>query len=97
MSLNELFESVRQREKDEQRVYIIRCSYFEIYNDQIYDLLVEDFQYKNDPLSIVENGKKKEFIIRNLTEIIVEDFNECMSLLKLGEQNRSYAQTNMNH
>ena len=33
LALNELFESVRQREIDENKVYIIRCSYFEIYND----------------------------------------------------------------
>lgn len=91
LALNELFESVRQREKDENKVYIIRCSYFEIYNDQIYDLLVEDFVLKNDPLSVVEDSKKKEFIIRNLTEVIVEDFNECINLLKLGEKNRTYA------
>jgi hypothetical protein len=54
-------------------------------------LLVEDFVLKNDPLSVVEDSKKKEFIIRNLTEVIVEDFNECINLLKLGEQNRTYA------
>ncbi len=34
----ELFERVRQ-ESNENKVYIIRCSYFEIYNDSVYDLL----------------------------------------------------------
>lgn len=35
--------------------------------------------------------------MKNLSWVIVQDFQECMNLLKLGELNRSYAQTNMNH
>ena len=36
-------------------------------------------------------------MVRNLNQVIVEDYFECMNLIKLGEMNRSYAQTNMNH
>ena len=50
LGLSQLFETVRQREIAENRVFIVRCSYFEIYNDQIYDLLQENFQQKNEPL-----------------------------------------------
>lgn len=41
----------------ENRVFIVRCSYFEIYNDQIYDLLAENFQQKNEPLQVVEDSR----------------------------------------
>jgi len=43
LGLQQLFETIKQREVDENRVYIIHCSYFEIYNDQVYDLLSETF------------------------------------------------------
>ncbi len=39
-SLNDLFNLVKERKL--LGVYIIRCSYFEIYNDSIYDLLKEN-------------------------------------------------------
>ena len=35
--------------------------------------------------------------MRDLREVIVESFDECRNLLKLGEMNRSYAETKMNH
>ena len=35
--------------------------------------------------------------MRHLREVIVENLDECLSLLKLGEMNRSYAATKMNH
>jgi centromeric protein E len=36
-------------------------------------------------------------VVRNLSWVIVQDYTECIDLLKLGEVNRSYAQTTMNH
>jgi hypothetical protein len=35
-SLQDLFEEFKKRKDN---AFIVRCSYFEIYNDQIYDLL----------------------------------------------------------
>ena len=99
-SLQQLFNKIRGSESSENRIYIVKCSYFEIYNDQIYDLLNEKFQQKilaQESLQVVEDPKKKEFYVRNLREVIVESLDECMALLKLGEMNRSYAETKMNH
>ena len=56
----------------------------------MYDLLSETFKQGSDPLQVVEDSKK-EFFVKNLKQVIVEDFEECMSLLKLGELNRTYA------
>lgn len=39
MALKELFQKIKDPESEKQRVFIIRCSYFEIYNDAVYDLL----------------------------------------------------------
>ena len=49
------------------------------------------------PLSVIEDPKKKEFVIKGLREVVVDNFEECLQLLKLGERNRSYAETAMNH
>ena len=100
MSLQQLFSKIMQSEKTENRIYIVKCSYFEIYNDQIYDLLNENFQKSStqlEPLKVIEEPKKKEFYVNNLREVIVESIDECLALLKLGEMNRSYAETKMNH
>ena len=76
---------------------MLRCAYFEIYNDQIFDLLNEDQEKFQLPLSAIEDIKKKEFVVRGLREVVVASFSECLDLLKLGEKNRSYAATMMNH
>lgn len=49
-----------------------------------------------EPLQIVQD-RKKNFSVRNLIEVGVVSFDDCLDLLRLGEQNRSYAQTKMNH
>ena len=35
--------------------------------------------------------------MRGLREVVVESLEECLSLLRLGEFNRHYAETKMNH
>jgi hypothetical protein len=55
---------------------------------------VENFAH---PLTVVEDPKKKQFVIPGLKEVVVDSFKECLDLLKLGERNRSYAETAMNH
>lgn len=95
--LQQLFEEIDMREAREKRIFIVKCSYFEIYNDQVFDLLNEEFATTHTALQVIEDPKRKEFFVRNLREVIVENLDECISLLKLGEMNRSYAATKMNH
>ena len=95
--LQQLFEKIDEREEQENRIVIVKCSYFEIYNDQVYDLLNEEFATTHEALQVIEDPKRKDFYVRNLRETIVENLDECLSLLKLGELNRSYAATKMNH
>jgi hypothetical protein len=101
MSLKELFQKVSGVNGGEtigQRVYIIRCSYFEIYNDAIYDLLNSQKELAfNEPLQLQEDIRKKEFVVKGLKEYVVEGYDDCVKLLKMGEYNRHYAETRMNH
>ena len=41
-----------------KKVYIIRCSYFEIYNDAVYDLLSDHTEASfHEPLQLLEDIK----------------------------------------
>lgn len=111
-SLNELFngidnyvhrspdksfeESKEQGDNMKTNTFIVRCSYFEIYNDTVYDLLadINDF---DKPLLVCEDPKKKDFYVRGLKKIVVDTLDECLDILKMGEYNRHYAATSMNH
>lgn len=53
--MNELFAQVKER--NSTNVYVIRCSYFEIYNDNIYDLLNENLESFNEQLQLNEDIK----------------------------------------
>lgn len=76
--------------------FIVRCSYFEIYNDTVYDLLANIDEF-DKPLLVCEDSKKKDFYIKGLKQIEVNTLEECMDILKMGEFNRHYAATSMNH
>jgi hypothetical protein len=62
----------------------IRCSYFEIYNDQLYDLLDQSDMRLQEQLIVVED-KKKGFVVKGLIEVFVSTFEQCLDLLRLGE------------
>ena len=55
--LQQLFEQIEAREKQENRIFIVKCSYFEIYNDQVFDLLNEEFATTHTALSVIEDPK----------------------------------------
>jgi Kinesin motor domain len=77
-------------------VYILRCSYFEIYNDALYDLLNPHKELAfSEPLTLQEDIRKREFIVRGLKEYVVESYEECVR--RVGEFHRHYAETRMNH
>jgi hypothetical protein len=90
LSMKEIFNKIKS-ETGLQKTYFVKCSYFEIYNDYIYDLLNDT----NETLSINEDSNK-EFYIKGLTEIDVKDIDSILSILSCGEQTRHYAETVMN-
>lgn len=60
LSLKELFSRVKEQQsantETDVRVYMIRCSYFEIYNDAVYDLLNTQKEIAfNEPLQLNED------------------------------------------
>ena len=58
--LQQLYENIEERERTEKQIFIVKCSYFEIYNDQVYDLLNEDFATTHEALQVIEDPKVSE-------------------------------------
>ncbi|KAJ8478415.1 hypothetical protein OPV22_022142 [Ensete ventricosum] len=89
-----LFARIKAEEesrRDEKLKYSCKCSFLEIYNEQITDLL--------DPTSsnlLLREDIRKGVYVENLTEYVVENVNDILKLLIQGAANRKVATTNMN-
>ncbi|ESW32930.1 hypothetical protein PHAVU_001G029600 [Phaseolus vulgaris] len=73
------------------REFLIRVSYMEIYNEEINDLLVVE----NQKLQIHESLERGVFV-SGLKEEIVNNAEQVLDLIKAGEVNRHFGETNMN-
>ena len=93
LSIGEMFERIK---KDEEKTYMVKCSYIEIYNDTVYDLLKPLHSIKTENITINED-QNKEFFLKGVTEQCINNCDEILEMLKQGEINRHYAETNMNH
>jgi hypothetical protein len=76
-------------QSDLDKTYMLRCSYFEIYNESIYDLLKPCSRLQD--VLIINEDQKKEFFIKGLTEESVSSASEVLEVVKRGELNRHYA------
>jgi centromeric protein E len=74
------------------RLYTINCSYIEIYNENLYDLLSNE---NNDTLTINEDPVKG-FYIKNLSEKNVRTIDEAIDLVTKGENCRRYGNSDLN-
>ena len=70
----------------------VEYSHIEIYNENVRDLLAPS---KSGYLKVREHPRKGVFVA-NLTTVKVKSFEDVMSLIDIGEKNRTVAATNMN-
>lgn len=84
----------RKISADNDRNYLLRCSFLELYNENINDLLNEDGTGQN--LTIVADDPAKGAIIGGLREEIIGSVADGMALIDLGNENRKVASTAMN-
>lgn len=71
---------------------MVRCSYLEIYNEEIRDLLGRDHDLK---LELKEN-KDKGVFVKDLTIMTVKSVREIEDLMTLGTKSRHVGKTAMN-
>ena len=75
--------------------FLIRCSYLEIYNEEVRDLLAP----QNGPpkkLDLKEDANKGVFV-KDLICIVVKSIPEIEKAMNFGTANRMVAATNMNN
>ena len=75
----------------ESKKFLVRCSFVEIYNEEVRDLLVN----KNTKLDIREDPKKGVFV-KDLTYVTLKDTQDIQRCLDRGNKNRHVGQTSMN-
>ena len=86
MAASDIFQNI---EKVDTRDFLIRCSFIEIYNEEVRDLLDS-----SKSIEIREHPKKGVYV--EAKETIVGTFEQLLSVLTDGESHRSVASTGMN-
>lgn len=75
-----------------EKRFLVRCSYVEIYNEEIRDLLGPD---PNTKLELKEN-KEKGVFVKDLTILTVKSIQEIERVMQQGNSLRKVGQTAMN-
>ncbi|CAJ1371811.1 unnamed protein product [Effrenium voratum] len=90
-----LFQRVSRLTSD-SRKFLICCSFLEIYNEIVYDLLVP--RGKNTPKTGLEirEGKGIGVYVKDLQEIVVDTSDKVLKLIDQGFEHRATAATQMN-
>lgn len=88
LTIRDLFTKIHE---DQERVYVLKISYVEIYNEAIRDLLAPSSGYlelRDDPV--------KGVVIAGITEFSVESTEQIVNLLTTGNKRRTTEATNAN-
>ena len=75
--------------------FLVRCSYLEIYNEEIHDLLVDPGRGQPAKLELKEDPNKGVFV-KDLNCIIVKSIPEIEKAMNFGTDHRKVAETQMN-
>ncbi|EEB06254.1 kinesin-like protein Klp5 [Schizosaccharomyces japonicus yFS275] len=93
LTLKELFERIEQL-KDE-RIFSLRLSYLEIYNESIRDLLATTAQGRSRNLSLREDADRR-ITVPGLTSLSPSSLEEVMKIILRGNANRTMSPTEAN-
>jgi len=89
-AFSHIFGFINSSEDDTK--FLVRCSYLEIYNESILDLLGGDHDAKHD----VKEDPDKGIYVNNLTNVIVKSVPEIEKIMNAGMRHRKVGQTAMN-
>ena len=89
-AFNQIFGCIDSENQDKK--YLVRASYLEIYNEDVRDLLGKDVDKK---LELKEDPNKGVFV-KDLTGCIVKSISEIEKLMTQGSSNRKVGETAMN-
>jgi centromeric protein E len=87
MAAKDIFSQISSQQ---DRIFLVRASFLEIYNEEVRDLLSSSYQ----TLQVREDPRRGVFV--NSEEEIVTDFQSLLKILFHGEKSRQIASTGMN-
>ncbi|OCH88478.1 kinesin-domain-containing protein [Obba rivulosa] len=90
-AMKDIFSYIR---RTPAREYLLRCSYLEIYNETIHDLLAPPSSSVTQPVQI--QGTGANIILTPLREEVVTSLKSVREVLQRGEGNRRTASTDWN-
>jgi len=91
-SFGHIFQFVKASKDIE---FLIRCSYLELYNEEIRDLLSPNQKGNNAKCELKEDPNKGVYV-KGLTDVVVESADDLSKMLDKGLTARTTASTNMN-
>lgn len=91
--VEDIFNHQASLPKNEQLT--VSCSYIEVYNEQVFDLLNKPDAF-HEPLQIYEDQKLNRFRISGNVKVKIESLKELEEVMTYGEANRTYGETCFN-
>ena len=76
----------------EDKKFLVRCSYLEIYNENVLDLLGKDHDKNHD----IKEDPDKGIYVKGLTMVVVKNMDEIEVQMNLGLSMRKTGETKMN-
>jgi kinesin family protein 3/17 len=90
-SFAQIFSHIGKAAEGDQR-FLVRCSYLEIYNEDVRDLLSKQASARLE----VKEHKDKGVYVKDLSSFVVRNADDMDRIMGIGNKNRSVASTNMN-
>lgn len=87
-------KDILERQKSSQ--FKVLISTFEIYKEQIYDLLAGDLTYR-EPLKIKEKKEEGKFEVENLSTQPISTWHDFTKIIQKAESRRHFANTYLKH
>ncbi|XP_072292447.1 centromere-associated protein E [Eucyclogobius newberryi] len=91
LAVEDVFQTIQNC--PDEKEFLLRVSYMEIYNETVTDLLVESWRRK--PLEVRESLNKNIYVA-DLSEELVTSTAQALHWIRVGEKNRHYGKTKMN-
>ena len=89
--LRDIFLKINKIKKDNENIeFKVYCSYIEIYNENIHDLLTD-----SNYLKLIDD-KKYGVIVAGAKKVIIDNFETGIEIKNFGEENRKYRETLFN-
>ena len=89
-AFKQIFEIIEQTSKNRQ--FLVRCSFLELYNEEIRDLLSKNVKNKLD----IRENKDQGVFVKDLTAFMAHDMTDLLAKLQIGRENRVTGETKMN-